>query len=238
MTGLFVTGTDTGVGKTRFSAGLLAAWHRSGRRVAPMKPVETGCEPPLHRAADAELLQAAAPGTWSSDDVCPLRYTDPVAPSVAARREGRPFDIDQVLFAAQRLRAQADAVVVEGAGGLLVPYSDAMTGADLIAALDLPLVVVSRAGLGTINHTALTLAEAHRRRLRVLGVVLNRTVPEVDSSEADNATEICRLTGTRILGVLPYLGEAAADLGALAAAVAAAIDVESLWSEITRPAGG
>ncbi len=241
---LFITGTDTGVGKTTFSVGLLAAWRRRGLRVAALKPAETGCRPAHDEALwpeDAARLRAA---TGQLDQpiatVCPNRYALPAAPSVAARREGRAFDLDAVRLARAALVVGAPhALLIEGAGGLLVPYAPGLTGADLARALaPIAVLIVARAGLGTINHTALTVFELQRRDLPIVGVVLNRVHAEVDASEADNPREIQSLTGVPVLGTLQHVAEAAAQsLETLGAAVDSAIDVDALFGAlpISRP---
>lgn len=228
MTALFVTGTDTGVGKTTVAAGLLAALRRQGFRVGAVKPVETGCA--LVEGAlvpdDARLLRDAAGLDAPLDLVAPHRYATPVAPAVAARREGRPFSLAAVEASLASVRRLApDLTLVEGAGGLLVPYDDALLAADLVATLRLPLLVVARASLGTINHTLLTITEARRRGLSVVGVVLSRVLAERGPDEDDNAAEIERLARVRVLGTVPHLPAATRrDPAALADAVASVMD--------------
>jgi dethiobiotin synthetase len=231
--GYFVTGTDTGVGKTTVSAGILAALHRRGFTVAALKPAESGCEPRGGDLvpADGTLLRVAA----GLDDlpierIVPHRLASAVAPGVAARLEGIPFSWPRVVEARAALVARKPRLLlVEGAGGLLVPYADDLVGADLAARLELPLLIVARASLGTINHTLLTVFEARRRGLTVAGVILNRVVSELGPDEASNAAEIERLGGIRVLGTVPHLPPSArCDPAALAAAVESAFDPELL----------
>jgi dethiobiotin synthetase len=230
----FVTGTDTGVGKSLVAAGLLAAARRRGHRVAALKPAESGCDrgpDGTLQAADAALLRAAAGlEVLPLEAVAPHRYLAPVAPGVAARREGPPFSVDRVKAALGRLLAdEPHLLLVEGAGGLLVPYSDTLLEADLVATLGLPLLIVARAGLGTINHTLLTVFEARRRGLTVAGVILNRVEAERSPSEAENAAEIGRLGEIQVLGTVPHLAvDARTDLARLAAAVEASLPVSAL----------
>jgi dethiobiotin synthetase len=202
----FVTGTDTGVGKTTVAAGILTAARTRGLRVAALKPVETGCAP---EPQDAIRLRAAA-GLESLplDAICPIRYTLPVAPAVAARREARPFTIDTVMRARAALLADdPDLLLIEGAGGLLVPYTDAMLGVHLVRALGTPLLIVARASLGTINHTLLTIAEARRHEIPIAGVILNRVIEARAPDEDDNAAEIARHGRVRVLGTVPFGGD-------------------------------
>jgi len=236
---IFVTGTDTGVGKTTVSVGLLGAWRRRQLRLAALKPAETGCMPrhgeTLWPEDAGRLREAAGLIDTPIALVCPNRYALPAAPSVAGRREQRPFDLNAVIRARDTMiQPGPDLLLVEGAGGLLVPYGNGVTAVDLAQALGpLSMLIVARAGLGTINHTALTVAELRRRDLRIAGVVLNRVHAESDPSEADNAAEIHALTGVPVLGTLPHLpASEATDLATLIHAVERALDVDALFESL------
>jgi len=200
--GLFVTGTDTGVGKTVVSAGLLRLARRRGLTPIPFKPVETGCDP---EPSDARRLWRAAKPPVTPDEVCMHALPLPAAPALAAAAAGVRIALIGVADRAYTLGRRGDLLLVEGAGGLLVPYAGGETGADLAARLGLPLLIVGRTALGTINHTALTLAEAARRRLRVAGYLLNRTTLDEGPHESGNAEMIAAVTGLAPLGILPYL---------------------------------
>ena len=204
LRGLFVTGTDTGVGKTTVSAGLLRYACRRGRRPIPVKPAETGCDP---HPTDALALHRAAGSPISLADVCPHPFRLPAAPAQAAAAEGVHLDLEQLADHVRRVAARGDFVLVEGAGGLLVPYTDRATAADLAAALGLPLLVVARTALGTVNHTALTLREAARSGLRVAAVILNQTTIDDGPHARGNAALITGVTQTPINGQLPFLPE-------------------------------
>jgi dethiobiotin synthetase len=189
---LGVTGTDTGVGKTVVAVALVALLRRRGLRVAAMKPVETGVVPGA--PTDAARLRAAAGGADRPDDVGPIVYADPLAPLVAAERAGRPVDLDALDTAFGRLMAQRDAVVVEGAGGLLVPLTEQVSYAELFASWQLDLVVVAANRLGAINHVLLTVEAARAAELRIRGVVLNDgTGTTPDLATATNAAALARL---------------------------------------------
>jgi dethiobiotin synthetase len=200
--GLFVTGTDTGVGKTEVAVALVGGWRARGLDVGAMKPAQSGVEDGL--PTDADRLREAAGGGDPPALVCPYSLRAPLAPAVAARLEGVEISLDRVLAAAAALAGRHAALVVEGAGGLLVPLSAGATFADLAVALGLPVLVVARAGLGTVNHAALTCEALRARALRVAGVVLNRSATAADPSEPHNAAEIERLTGARVLAAIPH----------------------------------
>jgi dethiobiotin synthetase len=199
---LFITGTDTGVGKTVATAAIGWALAASGRRVAVLKPAQTGVAP--HEPGDAEFVLAALSSTQAPATACPYRLRAPAAPLVAARAEGVRLDLACIRESFAALRASHDEVLVEGAGGLLVPLLEGLTMADLAAALDLPVVIVARPGLGTINHTLLTVEAARARGLAVLGVVLSGWRPPADLATRTNPALICALGQVPLLGVLPY----------------------------------
>ena len=208
--GWFVTGTDTGVGKTHVTALLLAALRQAGVDAVPMKPVQTGCR--LRRgvlvAPDLEVALTAAGLTPAPDEkrwMCPARFRTPCSPDLAAEREGGRIRVLELLAAYRRLTARHGAVVVEGAGGIMVPLNARETMLDLMRALRLPVVLVARPGLGTINHTLLSLAALRAARLPLAGVVLNATRPGEGRGLADsNRAAIERLGNVKVLAVLPW----------------------------------
>lgn len=204
MRGLFVTATDTGVGKTAVAAALAHALRARGIDVGVAKPVQSGglADDP---DGDAMLLREASGVEDPLELVCPYAFAAPLAPLVAARGEGRTVERVQVLSALEALAARHDVVVVEGAGGLLVPVGEDWTIADLVTWTGLPALVVARPGLGTVNHTLLTLAELRRRGIPLAGVVLNGTGREADASEQTNAALIERLGGVEPVVSTPWL---------------------------------
>jgi len=191
--GYFVTATDTGVGKTFITAALATALRAHGRDVAIFKPVQSGATAD-DPSGDAVLLGAD----------CVYGFAASLAPLVAARAEGRTIELEPILARARELAHEHELLLVEGAGGLLVPLADGLDMADLAVALGLPLVVVARAGLGTVNHTLLTIEAARARGLELAGVVLNG---ESDESTADNATLIEAGSGVRVLAQVPRLAD-------------------------------
>jgi dethiobiotin synthetase len=215
--GFFVAGTDTGVGKTEIARALCTLLRLRGMRPVALKPVETGCE--RDAPQDALALRDACGSTQTLDEVCPYRFRLPAAPLVAAE-----IDLPRI---EQMVARAASPIVVEAAGGLLVPFARApllldevdpadraparaiVTNLDLAERLGLPVVLVARAGLGTLNHCALSADALARRGLDVIAVVLNRTAAEDDPSVATNARWVAELTGARVLGPGPFVADAA-----------------------------
>jgi len=204
---VFVTGTDTGVGKTFVTCALAHALRRRWRRVSVMKPVETGVE---GEPEDARALQAAAGDPAPLDVVCPYRLRAPLAPSVAAALEGRHVDVRRLVALVRARAAEADVLLVEGAGGLLVPLEGETTYADLAVACDLPLLIVAANRLGTINHCSLTARVARVMGLTVRGFVLSQPAATADASAAGNAKAISTLTNLPCLGSLAHAPSPAA----------------------------
>jgi dethiobiotin synthetase len=201
--GWFVTGTDTGVGKTVVACALLRALRAKGLDVGGLKPIETGVGPegPL----DAIALAEAAGGSDPIELVCPQRFALPAAPNVAARHEGRSIDWTWIDSAFEQISAGGRCVVVEGAGGLLVPIDDTTTMLDLAERWQLPLVVVARAALGTINHTSLTLEVARQRGVPIAGVVISHSAGALSASDALNLSALRASLGELLLGEVPPL---------------------------------
>jgi len=219
--GCFVTGTDTGVGKTVVGQALVRALRARGVDVGVLKPIETGvgAAGPL----DAMALRDAAGVSDSLDDVCPQRFALPAAPTVAAEAEGRRVDLRAVDRAFTRIAECHAFIVVEGAGGLLVPVAEGVSMGDLAARLSLPVIVVARAALGTINHTLLTLEAAAARGLDVLGVVISHADGALSPPDRANLGALRGALGARVIGEIPPLEAGAEppldaiDVGALLA---------------------
>jgi dethiobiotin synthetase len=206
--GVFITGTDTGVGKTVVAGGLVAALRLRGVRVGVMKPFATGAEMRQGRpvSADALFLRAAAETDDPLEEINPVCLQEALAPGVAAQRAGIRVPMERVQEAFAGLCARHEFVVVEGVGGVAVPVAERTLLADLRAAFPLPMWVVARPTLGTINHTLLTVEFARSRGWDVTGIVLNRLRPEkAGVAEQTNAGVIEEWTGVPVLGTLPYL---------------------------------
>lgn len=218
MQNLFVTGTDTGVGKTLVSAALLRRLRERGLRVAGMKPVASGCERTADglRNEDALALQAESSGDWPYGTINPFAYAPPIAPHVAAAEAGIPIDFSTIASCYGQLAADSDRVVVEGAGGWLVPLAGGQTLADLAASLGLDVVLVVGLRLGCLNHAFLTAEAIAARGLRLAGWVANTIDPAFDRLDANLATLDERLPAPR-LGLIPHLrpGDVAAAAACL-----------------------
>ena len=202
--GIFVTGTDTGVGKTIVAATLARLLRMRGVRVGVMKPVTSGCRTGNGSlVSDDALLLCEAAGISISEDIAPYCLREPVAPAEAAKIDGVRIEISRIKEAFQRLCAKYDYVIVEGAGGLMVPLVGGILIADLVRELDLPLLVVSRPNLGTINHTVLTCYSAQQMGLAVAGVIVNNYPSSPGLAEQGAAHQIGALCGAPVLGIWP-----------------------------------
>ncbi len=199
--GLFITGTDTGVGKTVVTASLAAHLSLKGIDVGVMKPVATGCSP---TSADAEILKFAAGVDDSLELINPYAFPEPVAPLLAARRAGVIIEPRRIREAFDKLAHRHELILVEGVGGLLCPIYDRFFVADLAGLLGLPLLVAARGSLGTINHTLLTVDVARRLSLNVLGIIICHTHPKEGLAEEENAEIIRGLCDLPLWGEFPF----------------------------------
>jgi dethiobiotin synthetase len=198
---LFVAGTDTGVGKTRVGVALCSSLRRRGMRVGVLKPAETGC--PDDGPEDALALREASGCAAPLDIICPYRLPEPLAPAVAAKRAGVTIEIARVERCLSQLRDSHDVVVCEGAGGLLVPfYGDTLT-LDWLRDARLPVLLVGRLGLGTINHTLLSARALRDAGIALIGTILSETEPSCTVAEATNAEVLRGFPEVGLMGVLP-----------------------------------
>jgi dethiobiotin synthetase len=217
MSGLFVTATDTGAGKTVVAAAMLAALRARGTAVAAWKPVLTGTDEPHDPDWPPDDVLLAAASGEDPADVTPRRFGPPVSPHLAAVLAGAALDPAALRAAFAARAAAADVVVAEGVGGLLVPLAPDYLVRDLARDLGLPLVIAARPGLGTINHTLLSLEAARAAGLRVAGVVLTPWPAQPSTMEDDNRATIARL-GAVDVATLPLLARADPALLAVAGA--------------------
>lgn len=210
---LLITGTDTGVGKTFVACGLARAWRAAGRDVGVVKPFASGGTGGRHEDVDALMAASGTSDTFAG--VCPYLFRDPLAPSVAARREGRAISMARAAAATKRVIGRHEMTVVEGAGGLLVPVTGRQTIAEFAKRLKLPLVIVARPALGTLNHTRLTVEAARTRGLAVLGIVVSFAAGHGGLAERTNIEILARHAGAPLLAALRH-GAGAADFARLA----------------------
>jgi dethiobiotin synthetase len=195
MRGLFITGTDTGVGKTAVACAIARAGVAAGLKVGVYKPACSGAEldaSGVPRWEDPEQLAAACGGRWPLERISPQRFLAPLAPPAAARLEDRDVDFPLAVAGARWFEGRCDLLLVEGAGGWLCPLTDSRTFADLAVELGFPVVVVAANRLGTINHTLLTLEAIRSRRLETAAIVLNDLAAEAELSAETNLAEITR----------------------------------------------
>jgi dethiobiotin synthetase len=206
---IFVTGTDTGVGKTTVACGLAAALRGRGLSVGVFKPAETGCPSKADgglEPEDARRLQFFAGCRLDVRKICPYAFPEPLAPSVAAQRASVRIDLQVLEQAYRAIAAEHDITLIEGAGGLLVPITATATYADLAARLDVPVLVVVGSRLGAINHALLTLHHAQAIGLRTLGYIINFLGAQTDAAAETNVGVLTDWAGPP-LGVVPYLGD-------------------------------
>jgi dethiobiotin synthetase len=226
---LFVTGTDTGAGKTLVSAAITAGLRARGVRLGVAKPCETGCNPVDPRdpggtlfPEDAATLAGAAGGDEPLETVCPYRFPDPLAPSLAAERVGVSIDVPRLVETLTTRARPLDFLLVEGAGGLLVPLTPDASFADLARHLGARVLLVVGSRLGAINHALLSLEVLRTRGIPTAGYVVNRLAPDGDLAVATNTALLRSLTDTPLLGELPHLPDATTMLAALRAGGATA----------------
>ncbi len=205
--GIFITGTDTGVGKTYVAAGIAAHLKRISVDVGVMKPVETGCGARRGRLipGDTVRLMKSAGVRDALALVNPYRFRKPLAPSVAAELEGRKIAPDRIVRSYRVLSQRHGFMIVEGAGGIMVPLRRKYTYLDLARAIGLPVIVVARPSLGTINHTLLTITALREKGLEIAGIVINYAQERrAGPAEKTNPSVIEEISGVRILGIVSY----------------------------------
>jgi dethiobiotin synthetase len=224
--GIFVTGTDTGVGKTFVSCLLLELSRARGISWGVMKPVETGVGEEGPR--DAQRLRSAALIRDPLEDICPQQFSLPAAPNVAAAAEQTSVQMESIDRAWNRLKEQHSLLLVEGAGGLRVPLNEKLDMGDLAQRFDLPLLLVVRGRLGTLNHTRLTLDCARQRQIPVLGVVISHADSPPSSADEANLACLREELGSLLVGELPFFEDGAPPGEALASF----LDLEAILARI------
>ncbi len=233
MTSLFITGTDTGIGKTLVGCGIATALTAQGKRVGVLKPAETGCyrRDGVLYPDDAMRLAGYAQSKLSIETVCPYRFSPPVAPSVAAEQAGVTIQPERIVEAFQTIAGQHEVTLVEGAGGLLVPLVGRYSFADLARDLGIPIIVVVGSKLGALNHTLLTLHCIETRGLPLAGYILNHPTQTADDAIKTNVATLAGLTDTPCRGIIPHLtlsGDIDRDRKMLSGLFSTAVDLPGL----------
>ncbi|RKD25606.1 dethiobiotin synthase [Ammoniphilus oxalaticus] len=206
MSGLFITATDTGVGKTVVAAGLTAALRERGLDVGVYKPIQSG-QLAADPSGDAFRLKMLSGVDSCIEQICPYAVEEPLAPQLALARAGRKVSLADVVRGYERLRRNLEALIVEGAGGLAVPYTEDGLVIDVVRQLGLPLLIVARPGLGTVNHTLLTIDYARKHGAWILGFIFCEGDRYADSAAIalENVEMITRYSQVPFLGALPWL---------------------------------
>ncbi len=200
---IFVTGTDTGVGKTLVASALARHFSAKGMNVGVMKPIETGVANPAALGPDATLLSWASESTDSDDHISPYRFSKALAPCQAATAAKEPIETKKIFEAYHAVCHEKEIVIVEGAGGLMVPVRGGYIMADLARQLGLPLLVITHPRLGTLNHTLLTTFAARAMELEISGFIINQMPAIPDEAEQSAPHLLSSLASADLLGVLP-----------------------------------
>lgn len=233
--GFLVTGTDTGVGKTVVTAGLVGVFCRHGLDAVAIKPVQSGAKVENGELVPEDVIfyRLAAGLTHPIDQLNLYRFAPAVSPHLAAELSGQKVDPQRVVDFCQQALLRHQITLIEGAGGLCVPLSGPhFTVADLARELSLSLIVVARIGLGTINHTVLTVAYARNIGLEVVGIIFNGLKPEeAGPTERDNPGIIAEMSGVPVLGILPHLPGVSVEEGTCEGLVEA-VERYILWRKL------
>lgn len=236
--GYFITGTDTGVGKTIVTAAILRSFIKKGLKVGAMKAIETGClnKDGILLPTDGMFLRDMAEMSDSIDLITPLRFENPLSPFVAAKLENLEVEIDRVFKAFDALRKKYDFIVVEGVGGLMVPLRKEEKKKatfyfvrDLIKELGLSAIIITKPTLGTLNHTILTIEALKSKKIPIKGYIINFSEPaKNDIAEKTNPEALRELLDISFLGIMPYLSDLNKDT--IGETAIKNLDIESLIS--------
>ena len=206
--GVFITATDTGVGKTLVASALAACLTQRGIDVGVMKPIETGVSQSTRARSDGARLRKAAGSRDLMTEVCPYVFRIPVAPLSAAQAEGKAIQVWSILRAFRTLRQRHAFMIIEGGGGIYVPITRILNQSDIIYKMGLPVIVVGRSGLGGINHALLTLHALRDQNIPVVALVLNQQRPVrtkiARAQEKSTVNLLRRLAGVPVVGPLPH----------------------------------
>jgi len=231
--GIFVTGTDTGVGKTVVAGAIARQLAIKGKRTGVFKPIATGCKHTREGLvnSDAEFLAHCVDSRFSLEQINPIRYHEPVAPIVAIEQSKHEIDWESLEQAYKNIAAESEIIIVEGIGGVMVPITKNYLVIDLMEEMALPVVIVAWSRLGTINHTLLTIEMCKNRGLKVIGVVMNGyQAEEASLAEETNMRVINETAGVKILTVIPFDKSICLEKGKIGEEITAAIDMVN-WGE-------
>lgn len=204
----FITGTDTGIGKTFVTAALIYELNRRGVRAGAMKPVQSGGGR-FSRAqlrGDADLLARASAFQGDPELINPYDFSESLSPHLVSRISGNEIRMEKLLASFAKMKASYDTLLVEGAGGLMTPISDGVFMVSLAKLFNLPIIIVAGSRLGTINHTLMTVKTAEKFDVPVIGIIINKISKNPDLAEETNPGEILRLTGISLMGLVPDIG--------------------------------
>jgi dethiobiotin synthetase len=232
--GLFITGTDTGVGKTLITGGIARILCKQGMKVGVFKPVATGCRIEMGElvSRDSEFLRMCAELNEPMTVITPASYEIPAAPIVCVRKENRPIDFEQIAAMYNYLAKTRDVILVEGIGGALVPLDEQTTIIDLAAKMKLPTIIVAREKLGTINHALLTIGAVRNAGLYAAGVVINGHIyPAAGIAEETAPGVIAELGNTKILATVGQDEQSSVERLKLGQMILAGLN-ETNWSEM------
>ena len=234
--GLFITGTDTGVGKTIVAGAIARILSKRGFKVGVFKPVATGCRRRREGlvSLDAEFLSFCVDSDLPLSVINPVSYSIPAAPAVCEKREKRPVDVAAIQTAYRHICATSDFVVVEGIGGVRVPITQGLDVLGLIKAMALPVVVVTRPQLGTINHTLLTIDAVRSASLNLVGLVISGYDARTATPAEETAAKVLAEWGqTRVLAVVPYDSASSVEKCRLGSTVVEALSRRN-WAGLAR----
>lgn len=223
--GLFITGTDTEVGKTLVTGAIASVLRQQGLRVGVFKPIASGC---IKRreglvSIDSEFLAHCAESPFSLEQITPVRYAEPLAPIVAAERSDRPIDWEAIAVSYRYIASHSDVVLVEGIGGVLVPLEETLSVLELMGAFQLPVVIVGRSGLGTLNHTLMSWQLCRDQGLSVAGIVLNQYPANNPTlAEETNPSVLAEWTGKAVTAIIPEDKASSVETGTIGENVIAA----------------
>lgn len=225
MKGFFVTGTDTGVGKTIISSGITSVLNERNFDVGVYKPLLSGISRE-HPESDTNLLKEASKTSLSYDEITPFEFKEPLAPYVAGKLEGKSIVLADVLNHWNQIKEKHKYFIIEGAGGISVPLGIDFLVSDLIKAFNLPIIIVARPNLGTINHTYLTVKYAESIGIKVAGIIINGKSDEFDLAEDTNPSIIEKQCGVSLLGITPKLNKI--DMESITEMIRDHVDISSL----------